>query len=190
MGEKSPEESTILSASKIDRVLTRMAHEIFERHLSCAELALIGIHTRGAFIAARLADRLSAITKEFIARGALDVTLYRDDFDRRAPRAQARASSIDFDLDDKIVVLTDDVLFTGRTISAAMRALFDLGRPKRIELAILIDRGHRELPYRPDYCGKNAPTQYVEHVKVRLKEIDGIDLVVSSSDRSSSGLGR
>ena len=175
---------TVLGPDEIARALTRIAHEILEANQGPDDLVLLGIPTRGAHLAQRLADRLTGITGiDFSARvGALDVTMHRDDVGAKGPASQpvVHASHIDFDLSDRTIVLVDDVLYTGRTVRAAIEALFDYGRPQRVQLAVLCDRGHRELPIRPDYVGKNLPTAREERVNVRLEEIDGTDGVTIS----------
>ncbi|MBF0170145.1 MAG: bifunctional pyr operon transcriptional regulator/uracil phosphoribosyltransferase PyrR [Nitrospinae bacterium] len=185
------EESTILTGAKIGQTITRMAHEIVEKNKDLNDFVIIGIKTRGAVLAQRLAKELMGITESerIIPVGALDVSLYRDDFERTGAQLTAETTDIHFSIEDTTVLLVDDVLFTGRTINAAIRALFDMGRPRRIKLAVLIDRGHRELPYRPDYCGKNVPTQYVEKIRVRLKETDDRDVVLSGPGSGGRGKG-
>ena len=168
----------VLDADRISRTLTRIAHEILERNRGVEELALVGIRTRGVPIARRLAQAIREINKHDVPTGALDITLYRDDLGTRVEQPQVRSTEIPFSLKGITVVLVDDVLFTGRTIRAAMDALMDLGRPRVIRLAVLIDRGHRELPIRPDYVGKNLPTSRKETVAVMLTEHDGQDRVV------------
>src|SRR3989338_4849445 len=172
------EKAKVLDAEAIRRALTRVAHEIMEHHKGTEQLALIGIRTRGAFLAQRLAKEIEAIDESPVQVGILDITLYRDDLSRIAPNPIVRATDISFDVTDLHLVLVDDVLFTGRTIRAALNALSDLGRPKTIELAVLVDRGHRELPIRADYVGKNIPTNLHEHVEVRLNELDEAEEVV------------
>ncbi len=167
-----------MDAEAIRRALTRIAHEILERNKGTAEVALIGIRTRGAILAHRLSSELEAIDHHPVPVGILDITLYRDDLSRIAPNPLVRATEIPFDVTDLRLVLVDDVLFTGRTIRAALNALSDLGRPRAIQLAVLVDRGHRELPIRADYVGKNIPTGLLEHVDVRLRELDEIEEVV------------
>ena len=169
----------IMDADRMSRTLTRIAHEIVERNRGVEHLALVGIRTRGVFIAKRLAKVLQEITKEPVPTGALDITLYRDDLMRHAvgPQPLVRRTEIPFSIDDQKVVLVDDVLYTGRTIRAALDALIDFGRPKEIQLIVLVDRGHRELPIKADYVGKNVPTSLKESVHVRLMETDGTDEV-------------
>jgi pyrimidine operon attenuation protein/uracil phosphoribosyltransferase len=170
----------IMDADRIARTLTRIAHEIVERNKGVDALALVGIRTRGVPIARRLARTLKEITGDDVPTGALDITLYRDDLMRHAvgPQPVVRRTEITFSIDDRKIILVDDVLYTGRTIRAALDALIDFGRPKAIQLICLIDRGHRELPIKADYVGKNLPTSLAESVHVKLQEIDGADEVV------------
>jgi pyrimidine operon attenuation protein/uracil phosphoribosyltransferase len=167
----------IMDADRMSRTLTRIAHEIIERNRGVERLAIVGIRTRGVFIAKRLAKALQQITNEPVPTGALDITLYRDDLMRHAvgPQPLVRRTEIPFSIDDMKVVLVDDVLYTGRTIRAALDALIDFGRPKEIQLIVLVDRGHRELPIKADYVGKNVPTSLKESVHVKLTETDGTD---------------
>ncbi|MCM3879569.1 MAG: bifunctional pyr operon transcriptional regulator/uracil phosphoribosyltransferase PyrR [Vicinamibacterales bacterium] len=167
----------IMDADRMGRTLMRIAHEIIERNRGVDGLAIVGIRTRGVFIARRLAKALQQIASEPVPTGALDITLYRDDLMRHAvgPQPVVRRTEIPFSIDDQKVVLVDDVLYTGRTIRAALDALIDFGRPKEIQLTVLIDRGHRELPIKADYVGKNVPTSLKESVHVRLIETDGTD---------------
>ena len=169
----------ILDADRMSRTLMRIAHEIVERNRGVEDLALVGIRTRGVVIARRLAQALQQITDEPIRTGALDITLYRDDLMRHAvgPQPLVRRTEIPFSIDDKLILLVDDVLYTGRTIRAALDALIDFGRPKAIQLVVLVDRGHRELPIKADYVGKNVPTSQSQSIQVRLLEIDGRDEV-------------
>jgi pyrimidine operon attenuation protein/uracil phosphoribosyltransferase len=168
-------QTRVMDADDLRRALTRIAHEIMEKNRGAADLALVGIQSKGV----PLARRLRALIQQFegveVPVGSLDITLYRDDV-FRGPHA-VRATEIPFDVNDKHVVLVDEVFFTGRTIRAALDALMDLGRPAAIQLAVLVDRGHRELPIRPDYVGKNVPTSRREHVKVHLQELEGDDAV-------------
>jgi len=170
----------VMDADRISRTLTRIAHEIVERNKGTDDLALVGIRTRGVPIARRLARTLREITGQEVPTGALDITLYRDDLMRHAvgPQPQVRKTEIQFSIDERKILLVDDVLYTGRTTRAALDALIDYGRPKAIQLIVLVDRGHRELPIKADYVGKNLPTSPEESVRVRLLEIDGEDEVV------------
>ena len=168
-----------MDADRMGRTLTRIAHEILERTRGIDELALVGIRTRGVFLAQRLARTIADISNYDVPTGALDITLYRDDVMRHAPGAQplVRRTEIPFSIDDKRILLVDDVLFTGRTIRAALDALIEFGRPKTIQLMVMVDRGHRELPIKADYVGKNVPTSLAQSVKVSLTEVDGRDEV-------------
>lgn len=177
----SADEKLVLDAGGIERALARIAHEIVERNQGIAHLALIGIRTRGVFLAERLQQKLFEIEKKEVPVGILDITLYRDDFSEVGPKPEIHETNIPFNLRGKVVILVDDVLFTGRTIRAALDALIDFGRPKVIRLAVLIDRGHRELPIKADYVGKNVPTSLQETVIIRLKEADGRDEAVISA---------
>ena len=167
----------LLGADEIRRAVTRLAHEVLERNRGGEGLVLVGLRTRGVPLAARLQRSIEEFESTRVPMGELDITLYRDDVHQRAPRALS-PTSIPVDISDKTVVLVDDVLYTGRTIRAALDALIDLGRPQAIQLVCLVDRGHRELPIRPDYVGKNVPTSRHEKVAVRLVEVDGVDEVV------------
>jgi pyrimidine operon attenuation protein/uracil phosphoribosyltransferase len=169
-----------MDADRIGRTLTRIAHEIVERNKGTDDLALVGVRTRGVPIARRLARTLREITGHEIPTGSLDITLYRDDLMRHAvgPQPLVRKTDIQFSIDNRKILLVDDVLYTGRTTRAALDALIDYGRPKAIQLIVLVDRGHRELPIKADYVGKNLPTSPEESVQVRLIEIDGEDEVV------------
>jgi pyrimidine operon attenuation protein / uracil phosphoribosyltransferase len=173
----SSSEKVVLREGDIQRALTRIAHEIAERNPQDRDLAVVGIHRRGAFLAHRLRDQLEALHDAAIPLGDLDIGFYRDDVASRPEAPIVHASHIDFDVTGRTVVIVDDVLFTGRTVRAAIEALFDYGRPERVQLAVLADRGHRELPIRPDYVGKNLPTSRDEHVHVRVQELDGLDEV-------------
>jgi pyrimidine operon attenuation protein/uracil phosphoribosyltransferase len=172
-----PESSIILNALGIQRALTRIAHEIAERNETAAELVLVGIPRGGVPLANRLGQILSSIVNQPIPVGALDVNMHRDDLDQRAA-PKIYPTEIPFDVNGKIVVLVDDVLFSGRTIRAAMDALNDFGRPRKIQLAVLVDRGHRDLPIKADFVGKNQPTSPVEKVQVRLGETGHEDEVI------------
>jgi pyrimidine operon attenuation protein/uracil phosphoribosyltransferase len=169
----------IMDADRLSRTLTRIAHEILERNRTTEHLALVGIRTRGDVLAKRLAKVLEQITSQPLRTGALDITLYRDDVMRHTvgPQPLVRRTEIPFSIDAQKILLVDDVLYTGRTIRAALDALIDFGRPKEIQLIVLVDRGHRELPIKADYVGKNVPTSLKETVTVRLVETDGADEV-------------
>jgi pyrimidine operon attenuation protein/uracil phosphoribosyltransferase len=167
----------VLGEDEVARALVRIAHEIAERNMGSPELALVGIHRRGAILAQRLRLLLDDLLHAEVPLGDLDIGFYRDDVASRPQAPVVHASHIDFDLSQRTVVIVDDVLYTGRTVRAAIEALFDYGRPERVQLAVLADRGHRELPIRPDYVGKNLPTSREEHVSVRVREIDGVDEV-------------
>jgi len=167
---------TVLDDKDISRALTRITHEILERNRDASDVVLLGIPTRGVHLARRIAKRMSEVEGRDITAGALDITMYRDDL-RLKPARALEHTEIPDDIDGKIVVLVDDVLFSGRTIRAALDALNELGRPKAVQLAVLIDRGHRELPIRADFVGKNLPTSLVEKVKVALTESDERDAV-------------
>ncbi len=169
----------VMAADRIGHALTRIAHEIVERNRGADDLALIGIRRRGVHVAARLARLLHEITGLEIQTGSLDITLYRDDLMRQAlaPQPVLRQTDIPFSIDDRQVLLVDDVLFTGRTIRAALDAIIDFGRPRAIQLVVLVDRGHRELPIKADYIGRNVPTSRRESVEVQLREQDGVDEV-------------
>lgn len=167
----------ILDAERISRMIDRMAHEIAERQKDLPGLALIGIRTRGVPLATRLAERLTDLVGSPFPVGILDITLYRDDLSTVAPQPLLKKTEIDFDLNDRTVILCDDVLYTGRTIRAALDGLIDLGRPRAIRLAVLIDRGHREFPIEANYVGKSVPTAQREVIKVMFRETDGADEV-------------
>jgi pyrimidine operon attenuation protein/uracil phosphoribosyltransferase len=171
--------SVVMDTDRMGRTLMRIAHEILERNRGVDELGLVGIRTRGVPIARRLAQAIADISGHDVPTGALDITLYRDDLMRHAvgPQPVVRKTEIPFSIDDKKILLVDDVLYTGRTIRAALDALIDFGRPKWIQLVVLVDRGHRELPIKADYVGKNLPTSLSQSVQVRLMEIDGRDEV-------------
>ena len=174
----------LLDAEALDRTLHRIAHEIIEANERLDEVALIGIHTRGVFVAQRLRRLVEEFAGTKVALGTVDITFYRDDVQVRGreaplhPQPLVRDSKLDFQLEGVTVVLVDDVLYTGRTIRAAIDALFDYGRPARVQLAVICDRGHRELPIRPDYVGKNLPTARSERVQVQLVEVDEVDRVL------------
>ncbi|WP_277210202.1 bifunctional pyr operon transcriptional regulator/uracil phosphoribosyltransferase PyrR [Isoptericola croceus] len=184
-----PDGTTVLGASDVARALTRIAHEIVERSRGVDDLVLLGIPTRGVTLARRLAERLAQIDPAFDAdacTGELDVTMYRDDLRRQPTRAVGITRLPAVGIEDKTVVLVDDVLFSGRTIRAALDALGDLGRPRAVRLACLVDRGHREVPIRPDFVGKNLPTAQSERVRVRLAEVDDVADAVVIAGRDGS----
>jgi pyrimidine operon attenuation protein/uracil phosphoribosyltransferase len=170
----------VMDGDRMSRALTRIAHEILERNRGLDEVALVGIRTRGVPLARRLARALKEINRDDVPTGVLDITLYRDDLMRHpvGPQPLVRRTEIPFSIDDRKIMLVDDVLYTGRTIRAALDALIDFGRPRVIQLIALVDRGHRELPIKADYVGKNLPTSLKQSVQVRLQEIDGIDEIV------------
>lgn len=170
----------ILDDQAVRRALTRIAHEIIERNKGIDDLILVGIKTRGIYIARRLAEKIEQIEGEKVAVGDIDITLYRDDLTTKTKdeEPELKGTHIRTDINDKKVILVDDVLYTGRTVRAALDALIDLGRPSQIQLAVLIDRGHRELPIRPDFIGKNVPTSKSEVVEARLSEVDQVDEVI------------
>ncbi len=172
---------TILDAAGIQRTLGRLALEIAERLQGCEGVVLIGIHRRGVPLARRVADKLKQVEKVQVPVGTLDINLYRDDFSSAGAAPVLRGTQVDFDIEGRTVVLVDDVLFTGRTIRAALDALVDLGRPSRVQLAVLVDRGHRELPIQADYVGLSLNTRREDHVELRLKEIDGEDALLLES---------
>jgi len=172
------DEKTVLDREDVRRTLVRIAHEIVEK-TGGEGVAVVGIHRRGAVLAARVRDLVAELVGEPVPLGDIDISFYRDDVGTRGPEYQpvVHASHIDFPVDAATVILVDDVLYTGRTVRAAIDALFDYGRPRRVQLAVLADRGHRELPIRPDYVGKNLPTARGERVNVRVEELDGVDEV-------------
>jgi pyrimidine operon attenuation protein/uracil phosphoribosyltransferase len=177
----SPRVRTVFEAEDIDRVLTRISHEIIERAKGAENLVLLGIQSRGVPLARRIGSRISKFEGIDVPVGALDITMYRDDLRLRPARALEATALPDVGIDGRTVVLVDDVLFSGRTVRAALDALNELGRPRVVRLAVLVDRGHRELPIRADYVGKNLPTSLKEAVRVKLTEIDGEDAVTLSS---------
>ena len=181
-------DKVVLDHDGLRRTLVRIAHEIVEKNSEAERLALVGIHTRGAVICRRLHALVGELTGNEVPLGDLDISFYRDDLDAREPRTApvVHSSHLDFELAGRTIVLVDDVLFTGRTVRAAIDALFDYGRPDRVQLAALVDRGHRQLPIRPDYVGKNLPTAAGERVNVRLEETDGRDevAIATAPDRA------
>lgn len=182
---------TVLSQDDMARALTRIAHEILERNRGARSVVLLGIPTRGAPLATRLAQRIAAVepwVEPSAITGTLDVTMYRDDLHRHPTRSIEPTSLPTAGIDDRVVVLVDDVLYSGRTVRAALDALSDIGRPRAVQLAVLVDRGHRELPIRADYVGKNIPTSHSERVHVRLQEIDGADGVLIGTDGAQEGV--
>jgi len=175
---KFREKARIMDQDAVRRALTRIAHEIVERNKGTDELVIVGIRRRGVVVAQRLAQYIREIETKKVPTGILDITLYRDDLTTRADQPLVQKTEIPFSVTGKRVVLCDDVLYTGRTVRAAMDALIDLGRPQTIQLAVLVDRGHRELPIRADYVGKNVPTSHREQVSVKTQEFDGEDAVI------------
>ena len=178
---------TVLDARDLSRALTRIAHEILERNKGSEGLVLLGIPTRGVPLAQRIAAKISAVEGVDVPVGSLDVTMYRDDLRMRPARTLLPTEIPTGGIDGRTVVLVDDVLFSGRTIRAALDAMNDVGRPRNVRLAVLVDRGHRELPIRADFVGKNLPTSLVETVAVRLEELDGVDAVTISGAASAEG---
>jgi pyrimidine operon attenuation protein/uracil phosphoribosyltransferase len=176
-GRRVIDKSVIMDDAAIRRALTRIAHEIIERNKGVDDCILVGIKTRGIYLAQRLAERIEQIESVKIPVGQVDITLYRDDLTHKAEDAVLKGAELPGDITGKTVILVDDVLFTGRTVRAALDALVDHGRPKMIQLAVLVDRGHRELPIRPDFVGKNVPTSRTEIVAVQLTEVDETDRV-------------
>ena len=172
------EKKVLMDEVAIKRAITRIAHEIIERNKGVEKVALIGIRRRGGPLAVRLAERIEAIEGIKVPVGILDITLYRDDLTTLASQPQVHRTEVFFNINDMNIVLVDDVMYTGRTIRAAMDALIDLGRPRTIQLAVLVDRGHRELPVKADFIGKNVPTSHTEVISVLVKEIDGREEVI------------
>lgn len=171
------QKAKIMDEKAIGRAITRISHEIIERNKGIENVVLIGIKTRGVPVASRIADKIETIEGQRIQIGEMDITLYRDDLSKKQIDPVVNSTKIDFDITDKTVILVDDVLYTGRTVRSALNALMDVGRPKAIQLAILVDRGHRELPIRADYVGKNVPTSRNEIISVKLNECDKEDSV-------------
>lgn len=184
-------EKILMSAEEMRRALIRIAHEITERNKGAADLVFVGIRTRGVPLAVRLASSIQSLEEVIVPVGILDIGPYRDDIAHDDLTPCVRAGEIPADVADKVVVVVDDVLYTGRSIRAAMDALIDHGRPRSIQLAVLVDRGHREMPIRADYVGKNVPSARAEHIEVRLKEVDGRDevVIISGSDRLAPASG-
>ncbi len=174
---------TVMSADEIRRAVVRIAHEIVEQNAGAHDLILVGMRTRGVPLAKRLAKEIEEFEGEKLGVGALDITLYRDDLSERGTKIEVKPSEMPQDVVDKRIVLVDDVLYTGRSIRAALDALIDYGRPERIQLAVLVDRGHRELPIRADFVGKNIPTASDDDVLVQLEETDSVDQVIVSERR-------
>ena len=172
-----PDQIKVVDKEGLDRILTRISHEILERNRGSANLVLMGMRTRGEFLANRIFQKIKKIDNKELPLGILDVTLYRDDFRTSLKQPQVSVSNITFDINSKDVILIDDVLYTGRTVRSALNALMDFGRPSSIQLFILVDRGHRELPIRADYVGKNIPTSVYQEIKVKMEEIDGEDSI-------------
>jgi pyrimidine operon attenuation protein / uracil phosphoribosyltransferase len=168
----------IMDEQGLDRTLTRLAHEILEHNKGAGNIVIVGIRTRGEFLARRIARKIETVEGATLSIGSLDITLYRDDLLGKLEQPQLKGTDILFDLNSRDVILIDDVLFTGRTIRAALDELIDLGRPRTIQLAVLVDRGHRQLPIRADYVGKNVPTSSTESIRVHVKEVDGEDSVL------------
>jgi pyrimidine operon attenuation protein/uracil phosphoribosyltransferase len=176
----------VMDADDIRRAVTRIAHEILERNGGIDNLAIVGIQTRGAFLARRIADAIEKIEEASVPVGVLDITLYRDDLQSIGEQPVVNESNIPFDVHSKTIVLVDDVLYTGRTVRAALDEIIDFGRPKSVQLAVVVDRGHRELPIRADYVGKNVPTSEGEIITARMTEMDGADeVLIQSVDRSA-----
>ena len=179
----------IIDEQGLNRTVTRLAHEILERNKGTEKLVLVGMRTRGEFLAKRIHEKIKEIENADLEYGVLDVTLYRDDFRKRLKQPEVSVTNITFDVTEKNVVLVDDVLYTGRTVRSALNALMDLGRPSTIQFCVLVDRGHRELPIKADFVGKNIPTSIGEEIKVKMKEVDGEDsvyLVDVSKEKSES----
>ena len=174
------EKAEIMDVNSIDRAVNRIAHEIIERNDGAGDIALVGIQRRGVPLAKMIAQKITAHVGHDIPVGILDITFYRDDLTLRSEHPVVNDTIIEFNISDMSIILVDDVIYTGRTIRAALDALMDFGRPRRIQLAVLIDRGHRELPFKADYVGKNVPTSRSEKVNVRLRDIDGVDQVTIS----------
>ncbi|MBE0564474.1 MAG: bifunctional pyr operon transcriptional regulator/uracil phosphoribosyltransferase PyrR [Krumholzibacteria bacterium] len=172
------EKAVIMNAGEMARAVKRMAHEVVEANKGVDNLVLLGVQRRGVPLAKRLGEAIRQVEGREVPSGALDITFYRDDLSRLGPAPQVSSTEMPFDVNEKIIILVDDVLYTGRTVRAALDVIMDWGRPQAIRLAVLVDRGHRELPIRPDFVGKNVPTSQREIIKVRIKEIDGTEEVV------------
>ncbi|MDP8215866.1 MAG: bifunctional pyr operon transcriptional regulator/uracil phosphoribosyltransferase PyrR [Candidatus Kaelpia imicola] len=178
MSKKIIERSKVLDSKQLYKTVCRISHEIIERNKSLSNIAIVGIRTRGVYLADRIVNNIFEIEGVKIPSGVLDITLYRDDLTLIAEQPLVKETELNFDINGKLIIIVDDVLFTGRTVRCAMDALIDFGRPRAIQLAVLVDRGHRELPVRADYVGKNVPTSLSESIEVRLKEVDKKDEVV------------
>jgi pyrimidine operon attenuation protein/uracil phosphoribosyltransferase len=176
-----------MDAAAFRRTVNRLAHEVVERNKGAEHLAIVGIRTRGEYLAQRIARKIEEIEGKPLTTGALDITLYRDDLRGRLDQPELKSTEILFDITGKIIVLVDDVLFTGRTVRAALNALMDIGRPEHIQLLVLIDRGHRQLPIKADFVGKNIPTSLTQEVKVLMTEVDGEDGVQLVDSNESEG---
>lgn len=168
----------LLDEADVGRIVTRMAHEMIEKNKGTDQLALIGVRTRGEYLARRIAEKIKNIDGDMLPLGILDVSFYRDDTRAKLKQPQVQSTHIPFDITDKKIILIDDVLYTGRSVRAALDEIMDFGRPAKVELAVLIDRGHRELPIQPDYVGKVVTTAFDEEVKVKMREQDGVDEVI------------
>lgn len=178
----------IIDANTIDKTITRIAYEILEKGIDIKDLAIVGIHTGGEYIGKRIQKKIEEIEKVDIPFGSIDITLYRDDLSHQASQPVLKGTDLPFDVDDSHIILVDDVFYTGRTIRAALDAIIDFGRPKCIELAVLVDRGHREFPIRSDYVGKNIPTSRTEFLRIRLEELgyeDAVYLISSEDNREN-----
>lgn len=180
LDQKHPDKlkTRLLDEADVGRIVTRMAHEMIEKNKGTELLALIGVRTRGEYLARRLAEKIKSIDGGMLPLGILDVSFYRDDTRAKLKQPQVQSTHIPFDITDKKIILIDDVLYTGRSVRAALDEIMDFGRPAKVELAVLIDRGHRELPIQPDYVGKVVTTAFDEEVKVKMKEQDGVDEVI------------
>jgi pyrimidine operon attenuation protein/uracil phosphoribosyltransferase len=175
---KFTEKAVLMSKSDISRAIKRMAHEILEAHKGTENLVVLGVQRRGVPLAKKLVEAIKQVEGSEVPQGALDITFYRDDLSKLGPSPQVSSTEMPFDVSEKTVILVDDVLYTGRTVRAALDVIMDWGRPQAIRLAVLIDRGHRELPIRPDFVGKNVPTSQKEIIKVKVEEFDDVEAVV------------